>query len=84
MKNVKIISSVAIAFVLGIITSLVFVRQFVMPDLAMDIAKFGYDSAVCAYQIGHTDGKNNSFELYEEYFTDEMNQVSEWDYKYIK
>ena len=84
MKNVKIISSVVIAFVLGIITSLVFVRQFVMPELAMDIAKFGYDSAVSAYQIGHADGKNNSFELYEEYFTDEMNQVSEWDYKYIK
>lgn len=84
MKNVKIISSVIIAFILGIITSLVFVRQFVMPDLAMDIAKFGYESAVNAYQIGHVDGENDSFELYGEYFTDDMNQVSEWEYKYIK
>lgn len=84
MKNVKIIGSVIIAFVLGIITSLVFVRQFVMPDLAMDVAKFGYDAALNAYQIGHTDGENDDFELYEEYFTEDMSQVSEWQYKYIK
>jgi len=84
MKNIKTILITVAAFVMGIIATVVVMRLTVFPDLAKDIAKYGYDSATHAYEIGYTDGENGQHDGMEEYFTSKVfDSVKEWDYKYI-
>lgn len=83
-KTKMIVLSI-IMFVAGIAAAWMAGRFIMLPDLAKDISKVAYEIAGNAYQVGYTDGTNQNSDMYDTYFDeDEMEELSHWEYKYIK
>ena len=83
--KLKIVVLSIVMFVAGIAATCMYGNYFVMPDIAKDISKFAYESAYHGYQVGYTDGANNSTENYDTYFNEAvMQEIYDLEYKYIK
>ena len=85
MKNMtKMILLSVTMFVAGIASAVIIGRYFVLPDLAKDIAKFGYEASDFAYRAGYIDATNGNNYMYDTYFVnEEMKEINDWEYKYI-
>lgn len=82
--KLKVIVLSIVMFVAGIATAYAIGRFFVLPDLAIDIGKFGCESALEGYQAGYIDGENGNTNMYDIYFDEEgVDQILTWEYKYI-
>lgn len=82
-KIKMIVLSIAM-FIAGIAVACAIGRFVIMPDIAKDISKFGYETSLNGYQAGVIDGTNKNTDMYEIYFNeDAMEEINNWDYKYI-
>ena len=82
-KMKMIILSIAM-FVAGIASACAIGRFVIMHDIAKDISKFGYETALNGYQAGVIDATNKNTYMYEIYFDeDTMEEINSWEYKYI-
>ena len=83
-KMKMIVLSIAM-FVAGIAATCMIGKFVIMPGIAMDISKLAYEGALNAYEVGYTDGAQKSSVGYDIYFNEEvMDEINNWEYKYIK
>ena len=83
--KMKIIVLSIIMFVAGIAATYMVGRFVIMPDLAKDISKFAYEGAANAYEAGFTDGAHHDDSMWKIYFNEDvMDEINNWEYKYIK
>ena len=83
-KTKMIVLAVAM-FVIGIVATCMFIRIFMLPDLAKDIGKFGLESSREAYVYGFFDGAQKSDDCYNAFLDGEQfEEIDNWEYKYIK
>ena len=84
MKNLKTISKIVGGFVAGVVTTLVVLYIIVLPNIAKEIGIFANESAMRAYEVGYSDGENNT-DNFNYWFNDEtIEAVKNYEYKFIK
>lgn len=82
--KIKMIALSIAMFIAGIAVACTIGRFVIMPDIAKDISKFGYETSLNGYKAGVIDCTNKNTDMYEIYFDEDvMEEINNWEYKYI-